>query len=141
MRRARLALTAMVVAGSWLALSPGEAGAQKKNRDVITREEILNSPQKDQDILQVIRSLRPHFLAPPRGTRSLGGGMPLPTVLYINGNKSGELDGLKYIMAADVIEVRYLDAAKAQDEYGMDHSGGAVQVKLIEGVKPKPASL
>lgn len=136
MTRTRLALTAMAVAGTWLAVTPGEAGAQKKQRDLITREEIVNSPQKDQDILQAIRSLRPHFLAPPRGIRSLGSSMPAPTVLYVNGNKSGELTGLKYIMAADVMEVRYLEPGKAQDEFGMDHSGGAVLVKLMEGSKP-----
>lgn len=138
MSRTRLVLTAMAVAGSWLSVSPGQAAAQKKERNLITRLEIVSSPQKDSDILAVIRSLRPHFLAPPRGVRSLGGGMPAPTVLYVNGTKSGELDGLKYILAADVMEVRYLEPVKAQEEFGTDHSGGAVLVKLMEGSKPRP---
>jgi len=138
MTTARLGMAGVVVVVTALAFVPDQAMAQKKDRNTITREEIVNSAQKDADILQVIRSLRPHFLAPPRGNRSLGGGRPAPTVLYVNGTKSGELDGLKFIMAADVAEVRYLDAGKAQDEFGVDHSGGAVLVKLVEGIKPKP---
>jgi hypothetical protein len=134
MTSTRLALTVVAAAGLCLA-APEGAAAQKKQRDLITREEILNSPQKDGDILGVIRSLRPHFLAPPRGVRTLGSSPPAPTVVYVNGNKSGELDRLKFLLAVDVAEVKYLEPGKAQDEFGVDHSGGAVLVKMIEGIK------
>jgi len=132
----RWAAAAFVLVGAGLMLVPDQALAQKKDRNTITREEIENSAQKNQDILQVIRSLRPHFLAPPRGTRTLGFTAPFPTAVYVNGTRAGELDALKYIMAADVMEVRYLEPAKAMDEYGQDHNGGVVQVKRMEGTKP-----
>lgn len=138
MTTARLGMAALALVGAGLALAPGRAVAQKKDRNIISREEILNSPQKNQDILRVVRSLRPHFLAPPRGTRSLGYTAPSPTAVYINGSKSGELDALKFITAMDVMEVRYLEPAKAIDEFGQDHNGGAVLVKMMEGTKPVP---
>jgi len=142
MTTARLGLAGFVLVGAGLALVPDQAVAQKKDRNTITREEIENSPQKNQDILAVIRSLRPHFLAPPRGTRTLGYTAPFPTAVYVNGTRAGELDALKYLMAADVMEVRYLEPAKAIEEYGQDHNGGVVLVKRMEGIKPgvKPPS-
>jgi hypothetical protein len=136
MSTVRWGTAVFVVVGAGLMLVPDQALAQKKDRNTITREEIENSPQKNQDILQVIRSLRPHFLAPPRGTRSLGFSAAFPTVVYVNGTKAGELDVLKYLMAADVMEVRYLEPAKAIEEFGQDHNGGVVLVKRMEGTKP-----
>ena len=131
--------------------------AQKKDRKTITREEIMESAQKDGDLYQAIRSIRPHFLQKPRGQRSMdvamssggssagaqgamrvGSGVaPEPTV-YVNGTKLGELNLLKSILAADVFEVKYLDPVKAQDEYGPDHNGGAIIVTLVKGIKDKP---
>jgi hypothetical protein len=136
MSTVRWGTAVFVLVGAGLMLVPDQALAQKKDRNTITREEIENSPQKNQDILQVIRSLRPHFLAPPRGTRTLGFTAPFPTAVYVNGTKAGELDVLKYLMAADVMEVRYLEPAKAIEEFGQDHNGGVVLVKRMEGTKP-----
>ena len=136
MSTVRWGTAVFALVGAGLMLVPDQALAQKKDRNIITREEIENSPQKNQDILQVIRSLRPHFLAPPRGNRTLGFTAPFPTAVYVNGTRAGELDALKYIMAADVMEVRYLEPAKAMDEYGQDHNGGVVQIKRMEGTKP-----
>lgn len=107
---------------------PAGLSAQKRQRDVITREELSNSGQKDQDIYAAIRSLRPHFLAPPRGVRTMGAAPPAPVVVYVDDMKS-DLGALRTIPAADALEVRYLEPAKAQDEFGTTHSGGAILVK------------
>ena len=130
-----------------VSLVPSLAEAQKKDRNLITREEIITSAQKDGDLYQAIRSLRSHFLNKPRGQRTMDvqrgpGGMQvgntaaLEPIVYLNGNKLGELNLLKNILAADVFEVRYLDPARAQDEFGADASGGAVVVTLVKGIKP-----
>lgn len=127
--------------GLAISVFPGAIQAQKKQRDVISREEILSSAQVEQDLFLVIRSLRPHFLAPPRGVRSMGAAPPAPTVLYVDGNKQGDFSTLRMISARDVEEVRYLDPSKAEEEYGIGHSGGAVLVKLWRKSKlDKPPS-
>jgi len=127
--RSRVALWSLLALGA--ALVPGGVQAQKRQRDVITRQEILTSAQAEQDLFLAIRSLRPHFLAPPRGVRSMGAAPPAPTVLYVDGNKQGDFATLRMISARDVEEVRYMDPAKAEEEYGIGHSGGAILVKLF----------
>ena len=145
-----------VVGVAAVAAFAGTAEAQKKDRNTITREEIMASAQKDGDLFQAIRSLRPHFLQKPRGqrtmdlsmsgagagsagaqgSRSAGAGNATPDPLaYVNGNRLGELNLLKTVLAADVFEVKYLDPIKAQEEYGPDASGGAVVVQLVKGIK------
>ena len=133
--KTRLAVAALALASAGFGLAPTHAAAQKRDRDKITREEILNSGQKERDLLVVIRGLRPHFVAPPRGVRSMGGGRAAATVLYVNGNKMGDLSMLKQILATDVFEVRYMDPSKAENEFGIGHSGGAVLVTLVKGIK------
>ena len=146
----RVGLASLALAGAATLVPCTSAEAQKKDRNLITREEILNSAQKDGDLYQAVRSLRPHFLNTPRGQRSMdvqrGGptGMqvgssaaPQP-VVYLNGTKLGELEMLKTVLAADTYEVRYLEPAKAENEFGADASGGAVLVTLVKGIKPTP---
>ena len=137
----RAVVTTMTLAGMWPGATP-HALAQKRQRDLITRGELAASAQKGQDVYQAIRSLRPHFLAPPRGNRTLGAAPPAPTVLYVDGNKQGDLENLKTILTRIVEEVRYLEPSKAQDKYGLGHSGGAVLVKLVKLTRPpaKPDS-
>jgi hypothetical protein len=53
----------------------------------------------------------------------------------VNGNRTGELAQLRNILAADVFEVKYLDPSKAENEFGIGHSGGAVMVTLVKGIK------
>ena len=95
----RSGFLALSVAAGWLVLAPADGLAQKKQRDVITREEILQSGQRDMDLQRAVRSLRPHFLAAPRGQRTMGAAPPGELVLYIDGSRSGDLNGLKEIAA------------------------------------------
>jgi hypothetical protein len=132
----RSGLLAVCLAAGWLILAPAEGLAQKKQRDVITREEILGSGQRDMDLHRAVRSLRPHFLAAPRGQRKMGAAPAAPVALYIDQARSGDVNGLKDVAAIDVQEVRYLEPAKAQERYGMSHSGGAILVTLFKGPKP-----
>lgn len=108
----------------------GPLSAQTRSRDVLTKEEIMTPAQKDRDLLQIIRSLRPHFLSAPRGVRSMVNGGPAAVQLYVDDIHRGNLDELKSIKPEDVEEVRYLDPNRAQDQYGITHSGGAILVKL-----------
>ena len=138
----RLILTALLSSAGLLSLKPATAHAQqKKSRDLITREEIESSPQKDQDIYAVIRSLRPHFLAPARGVRTLGNSTSRMS-LYVDGVRETDAAALKNIMASTVAEVRYLDPTQSESEFGPEANGGAVIVKRIKsaGDSATPAS-
>ena len=132
----RSGFLALSLAAGWVLLAPADGLAQRKQRDVITREEILQSAHKELDLHRAVRSLRPHFLAPPRGQRTMGAAPAAPVALYIDEARSGDLNSLKDVAAMDVQEVRYLEPAKAQERYGISHSGGAILVTLFKGPKP-----
>ena len=128
-------LSAILLAGIALGLTPAQAFSQQRERDLITRAEILASAQKDQDLWFLIHSLRPHFLAPPRGVRTLVGRAPAPIAVYINGTRAGDLGHLRLVAAINVEEVRYLDPSRAENEFGLSHSGGAIMVKLVRAAE------
>jgi hypothetical protein len=133
----RSGLVAAALAGAWLLFTPPPAAAQKRDRDLITREEILSSAQKDKDLYQAIRSLRPHFLQGARGTTSVTLAMS-PPVVYVDGGKQGDPSVLKTILASSVEEVRHLSPSQAESDYGVGHDGGALLVKLFQPPKRPP---
>lgn len=133
-------MTVLTVSGMALAFTPRPSYAQKKQRDRLTREEILSSAHKDRDIYQVIRSLKPHFLAPPRGVRSFGGSAAQGVSVYVEGKRDTGLDALQTLMARDVEEVRYLDPTRSENEFGPQAKGGAVVVKLYKDPRGLPIS-
>jgi hypothetical protein len=134
----RLGVAALAFVGASMVVTPAHVLAQKKQRDLITREEILASAQKETDLYQAIRSLRPHFLEAPRGIRTMGNTSAAPTMVYIDGTRESTLDALRGIMASTIAEVRYLDPAKAQNELGPTATGGAVMVKRYKGPTAAP---
>ena len=133
MTKIRSGLTALTLAGGMLMFAPAQAHAQKKERDLISREEIANSANKELDIYEVIRGLRPHFLEKPRGVRTIQGGGAKQAVVYIDGVRANELNDLKQISATTVDEVRYMEPAKAEGEYGAQAAGGAIVVDATSG--------
>jgi hypothetical protein len=136
MNRYRRAFMALCLAIGALALTSGTAEAQKKQKDRITREEILGTSQKDADMYQVIRALRPHFLAPPKGIRSFGGSNIDPIAVVVDGRRETGIDALRLMLPADVEEVRYFEPSKSQSEFGPTASSGAIVVKLCKGSSP-----
>lgn len=150
MRSALLgSLAALVVATTSLAVAPTHAEAQRRDRDLITRDELVQSSQKSTDLYQAVRSLRSHFLQGPRGPRSINadpprtgsgassGSMRSPetpkAVLYVNGSRSGDVEMLRNIQTINVEEVRYLNPNAAAMQFGQGHDGGAILVKLVSG--------
>src|SRR6185503_6379454 len=137
-----------LLAGCVLAL-PLTAAAQnppKKDRDLITREELLEADSKSPDLYQAIKRLRGHFLTQNRGINTMGitpGGSgapmcndastdrnctrrqisntPIPPVIYLDGMKFGDPESLKGIQTRNVAEVRYLSPSKAEMDYGLGH--------------------
>jgi len=133
-----LAGVLIVAGGQSLAAQAAEPRRQARDRDVITREELVESAQKNQDLLKAVKSLRSHFLRPPPGVRSMTGSRVAPIQLYVDGIRQAEVESLVLIQTIDAEEVRYLEPGKAQDIYGITHNGGAIQVKLFKGPKPTP---
>lgn len=146
MKSLSLIAAAVVLAGAGLGPGVGDANAQR-DRDLITREELVQSAQKSADLYKAIRSLRPHFLQGGRGVRSMDvgtmgrdregvmrasgtarGGEPTEPVIYIDGNRAGSVDILKTIETGSIAEVRYLSPTQALNDKGPGHEGGALLI-------------
>jgi hypothetical protein len=151
----------------WLAIAgvlllTGTAEAQdkkvKRERNRITREELVETAERFPDLYDAIRSLRAHFLAPNnRGTRTTGvgersaesssssggsygsGGSNAANalaVVYIDGRRSGDPNVIKGLKTTEFEEIRYLTANEAGQEYGLGHEGGAILIKTWQEKKP-----
>ena len=126
----RHGLTLLAVAVG-LGLSPMDLSAQKRQRDVLLAEEIQTSAVKSGTLHAAIRTLRPHFLTPARGVRTLGHSIVEPLAVYVNGTRQNDVDALRTLQAVAVAEVRFLNPTAASNQFGPRASGGALLVKLI----------
>lgn len=126
-------LTTLVAAGLLLALMPVEAEGQRRDRNLITREELEQFHENRSDLFRAIRSLRPHFVQGSRGTRSVGGGAMVATrpILYVNGARMADITMLTDIMTRDVVEVRFIPPTEAAMTYNAEHGAGVILVTLI----------
>lgn len=131
-------VVALVGLAAAIVLAPTQGQAQEKKkkpqRDLVTRDEILDSGQSESDLFTVLRNVRPRFLEPPTGIRTLGNAVQTPTAVIIDGKPMGGIETLQAIVASTVDEVRYLEPSRAGTEYGPVAGGGAVVVKVY---KPK----
>jgi hypothetical protein len=131
----RAGVLGFALAATALVVIPTSSLAQKKQRDRITRDEIMNSAHRDLDLYQVIRNLRPQFLQGQPGTRSMGGSSGGGIAVYVDGKRDTGIDALRVLMASEIEEVRYLDPSQSQSEYGPRARSGAIVVKLFKGPK------
>jgi hypothetical protein len=58
-----------------------------------------------------------------------GGNNSLSAVLYIDDVKQTEIEEMKNVAAAAVVEIRYLTGNQAAGRYGAGHEGGAILLK------------
>jgi hypothetical protein len=112
-----------------------------RNRDVITREELSAPAMQSQNVLEVIRSLRPQFLT-VRGLHT----MPVKDAsgaqivdeesgkvhASIDGGKIVPLDELSNITAARVVEIRFFSPSAAMQRFGgTAREGPVILVKTM----------
>lgn len=126
--------------------------APKKERNRISREELVQAAERYTILYDAIRNLRPHFLqVNARGVRTTGigqgaagpGSMPAAgtggsyaqdakATVYVDGTRSGDPEILKNLSTSAVAEVRYLTPTEAENELGPRNEGGAILVKLAK---------
>jgi hypothetical protein len=134
MRLGFTALTLLIVGCK--SLGPSGPPPPPRQRDLLTRDEILNSTAQQGDLLQAIRSLRPSFLAVPRGTYPRSS-----LAIYVNRiRQTGGLESLRSISAIKIDEVRYLEPTAALNEFGPTASGGALVITLHDPSRDPPVA-
>ena len=101
----------------------------RRERDVITKDEMTRANVGSQSVIEVVTSLRPAFLN-VRGMHNVAaaGGDPEAGKVHasIDGNKLISLDELRGVLAATVKEIRFLNPAAAMQRFGGDAREGPV---------------
>lgn len=113
-------VTACATAGS------GSAGGRRS--DVLTAEEIAESPARD--ALEAVRQLRPAWLR-THGSQSISDASPPVPVVYVNRHQYGAAESLRDFRVEHVRELRYLSPTAATTVYGTGHRGGVIEVVLL----------
>jgi len=131
----RLRLAALVIAAGCSSLGPPKAASPKAQRDLLTQEEIANSTALQGDLLDAIHSLRPNFLAIPRGVYSRRSPAAAPLAVYVNRTRQSGVESLRSIAASKVAEVRYLEPTEALNQFGPTAAGGALLITMIDPFK------
>ena len=99
------------------AASPGQQSALRRDRDVITQEELSQPSVRAQSLLDLIQSSRPHFLN-TRGKNSHSDDEAGAVHVSIDNGRILPLQELATIHAGTAIEVRYLNASAAMQKFG-----------------------
>jgi hypothetical protein len=132
----RLGLAVLTIgAAACKSLGPAGPPPPSRQRDLLTREEILSSTAQQGDLLQAIHSLRPQFLAVPRGVYSRSSPTSAPIAVYIDRVRQSGVESLRSIAASKVAEVRYLEPTAALNEFGPTAGGGALLVTMFNPAK------
>lgn len=121
-------------------LGPPGPPLPQRQRDLLTREEILSSTAQQGDLLQAIHSLRPQFLSIPRGVYSPSSPAAAPIAVYVDRIRQLDVGSLRSISANKVAEVRYLDPTAALNEFGPTAAGGALLITLLDRSKEPPGT-
>jgi hypothetical protein len=146
------ALGKLVVVAAAAACAHGAASTDerlerptRRQRDVISKEELSAPAVRSQSVYEVVRTLRPHFLN-DRGSHGIpysgSGGTDADKVreavnpaagrvhVSIDNGTLVSLDELKSLHANGVVEIRYLSAAAAMQKFGTKAMEGPVILVL-----------
>ena len=120
-----------------LAASPqGESSAAREpargNRDVISQEELSAPSVRAQSVLDVVRTLRPHFLT-QRGKNSHSDDEAGKVHVSIDHGRIMTVEELNNLHAGSVIEVRFLNPSQAMQKFGgAAREGPVILVRTIK---------
>lgn len=120
------ALVSLVAVGG--CASAGSNGGSDFDRDLLTREEIVESNHLN--ALDLVRSARPQWLR-VRGRPSI---TQQPEIMvYVDQMRAGTTDALRTIQPMEIEEIRYYNARDAQVKFGVGHVQGVIQVITRRG--------
>jgi hypothetical protein len=134
---ASLVLAASVACGPPPAASGTGAGelqtSSRVNRDrsLITREELADPSVRAQSVLDVVKSLRPHFLT-TRGKNSHSDDEAGKVHVSVDGGRIIPLEELGNMHVNSVLDIRFLDPSQAMQKFGgAAREGPVILVRTI----------
>ncbi|CAN5720724.1 hypothetical protein BH23GEM5_BH23GEM5_25650 [soil metagenome] len=101
-----------------------KAKAPRRNRDVISADEIREVSQTD--AMSLVQALRPGWLS-QRGKSSMS--RPEYLKVYRDGMPVGGAGALRQIAVDEITSIQYFDGISATQRWGTDHGNGAILVR------------
>ena len=105
--------------------------SSSRNRDLITQGDLAaDASLRAQSVLEIVKALRPHFLA-DHGSNSLSAsGLSDPDAgkvhVSIDGGRIVGLPELSGMHGSEILEIRYLNSAQAMQRFGTAARQGPV---------------
>lgn len=127
-----LACAAVVASCAGHTTNTANTGAfATRERDVITRAELLDPALSTMNVIEVVRRLRPHFLS-DRGVSSRNDPDAGRVHASIDNSTVIDLNELRNMLASHVIEIRFLNAGAAMQKFGgAAREGPVIVVKTM----------
>jgi len=118
------ALSLALVAACSKATQSGEGTASRGDTRTVTAADLSASTQTN--LYDYVAANRPRWLQ-SRAPGNLGG-QSLSVVVFLNSTRLGGPDQLKSISLPGVRQIRYYDAAEAQQRFNVRDAGAVIQV-------------
>ncbi|HZF71908.1 MAG TPA: hypothetical protein VEZ51_00650 [Gemmatimonadaceae bacterium] len=107
------------------ASSGAPAAGPRRDPNVITHEEFVAS--NEGNAFDAIARLRPLFLK-SRGRTTINADANDFPIVFVDGQRYGDLNSLRNLVAAQILEARHLGATDAVGKYGMQYGGGVIEI-------------
>jgi hypothetical protein len=131
MRRARFYFVPLIALAVQACATTGGQGSASGGRDVITAEELSNAAGVT-NAFEAVERLRPNFLR-SRGPTSIREPSVPPIIVYLDQVRLGQVDSLRGITVESIRLIRHIPARDAQQRFGLDHTGGVIEVITMTG--------
>jgi hypothetical protein len=115
----------LLVATIALACAPASGRGPMRNQSLITGDELAAT--KYSNLYDAIQALRPNFLR-SRGRNSFDPDQTEFPIVYLDGQRFGEIGILKSMPLERVIAIRSLSASDATTKYGTNNTSGVIEV-------------
>ncbi len=98
----------------------------RRDPNLLTQQEIADANVST--AYEAIQKLRPMFLK-TRGRTTINGQANDYAIVFVDGQRFGDLTSLNGIVASSVLEARFLPGTDAVSRYGMQYGGGVIEIK------------
>lgn len=126
MRMTGLCLALLLLAGCATTQKRDDIGP-RYTPDLLTEDEIAASGAAN--AYDLIRNLRPHWLQ-GRGRKSIMFDSASVPVVYVNGNRYGDVNSLASISKDNITLIEFLNAGDATTLLGVNHPSGAIMITI-----------
>ena len=97
-------------------------------RNYIFEDEIKSSSAAN--AFELIENSRPHWLE-GRGIKSLRSRTASNPVVYVDGQRHGDILSLTTLPSYNIVQIQYMNAGDATIRFGVGHPGGAILITMF----------